>query len=85
MARKPLPVLLQQDIVPQLRAATDCDWVGRFPLPMRDLTERAADEIERLRAALQQIAENRDEPYAADTARDTLRDPRNSRPRNLEP
>jgi len=33
----------------------------------------AASEIERLRKALSEIAENRDEPYAADHARDALK------------
>jgi hypothetical protein len=62
----------EYDIVTRLRDwATACHDRGRVDAP-NDFSE-AADEIERLRIALAEIAENRDEPYAADHARDALK------------
>jgi len=39
---------------------------------MLSMIKDQADEVERLRSALTQIAEHRDEPYSADFARDIL-------------
>jgi hypothetical protein len=39
---------------------------------MLSMIKDQADEVERLRCALTQIAEHRDEPYSADFARDIL-------------
>jgi hypothetical protein len=44
-----------------------------YPVELLPELREAADEIERLRKALSEIAENRDEPYAADHARDALK------------
>jgi hypothetical protein len=53
---------------------TDSDIVTRLRRDCISLiADEAADEIERLRIALAEIAENHDEPYAADHARDALK------------
>jgi len=63
---------MTDDIVKRLREAGEC------PTPLRAYLARAvvlqaADEIVRLRQSLAEIAENPDEPYAADHARDALK------------